>query len=187
MSASHDKPEGALENLIELAALGADWAATALAQLVGRRVSSSAPVLCEASASQWAGSCRTAIFFETEGSLPGLIAILLTVDSRDVMLRMLLGENGDPDPEAQMSALCELGNIVASQTVSAMANDLGETVLLSVPQLMDGDVETHLAKALVTRRSGGGSARIESALCDTQGEVYARLVIAPDALDEIGG
>jgi chemotaxis protein CheY-P-specific phosphatase CheC len=187
MRSPPDKPEALLEGWIELAAVAADRAAHALGQLVGRSVVSGEAVLWASPRSREPGGWQTALFFETEGSLPGIVAILLTADSRDVLLGMLLGANGEPEPEARASALCELGNIVVSQTVSAMANALGETVLLSLPQLMDGEVGNGLANALAARRSGGGSARIESALSDAGGELRALLVIAPDALDSVDG
>jgi chemotaxis protein CheY-P-specific phosphatase CheC len=186
MSTTPDKPEIALAALLGLAASGADWAASALEQVVGRSVASRSPVFREAPGSSETGPWRTALFFETEAALPGLVALLLTPASRDLLLRTLLGGHTAPDPRTRRSALCELGNIVASQTVSAMANELGATVLLSVPELSDGDVESDLAAALAARRGGAGCARIESALCDSRGEVRALLVIAPDALEEIG-
>jgi chemotaxis protein CheY-P-specific phosphatase CheC len=187
MSTTPDKPEVALAALSELAASGADRAAAALGQVVGRSVASRAPAFCQATRSSETGPWRTALIFETEAALPGLVAMLLTPASQDLLLRTLLGGDAQPDPRTRRSALCELGNIVASQAVSAMANDLGATVLLSVPELLDGDVESDLAAALQARRSRGGCARVESTLSDASGDVRALLVFAPDALEELGG
>lgn len=177
-----EEPAATLEGLIELCAAGAGWAATALEQLVGHSVASRTPVLCDKEVSEETGPWRTALFFETEGALPGLVILLLDPASRDLLLRTLLGSGDDPDPETRASALRELGNIVASQTVSAMANRLGATVLLSVPRLVDGDVEADLAARLEQRGSRG---RLESLLTDARGSLRGLLVIAPDALEEI--
>jgi len=184
VTAPTEQPAATLEGLIDLCAAGAGWAATALEQLVGRSVASGPPVLCEGGESEEHGPWRTALFFETEGALPGLVILLLSPASRDLLLRTLLGGDGAPDPGTRASALRELGNIVASQTVSAMANRLGATVLLSVPRLVDGDVEVDLAGVLAHRGSRG---RLESLLTDARGALKGLLVIAPDALAETGG
>jgi chemotaxis protein CheY-P-specific phosphatase CheC len=185
MTAMDGQPKQALERLFELSTTGAGWAATALEQLVGRTVLNRMPALREETESPETGPWQTALLFETDGELPGLVALLLTSASCDLLTRVLLGGDGDPGDERRASALRELGNIVASQTVSAMANALGATVLLSVPRLLDGDVEDALASAIAARRSHRERARIESALTCTRGELRALLIFAPDALDEI--
>ena len=77
----------------------------------------------------------TGILFEAQGDLSGLVAIVLPRSERDLATELMVGQ-ADPERRLMESALRELGNIIASQTVSAMADSLGATILLSVPTLV---------------------------------------------------
>ena len=75
------------------------------------------------------------------------------------------------------SALRELGNIIASQTVSAIADSLGATIMLSVPTLVMQDAGVVLL-SLITQR--GAWIRIETDLYRPDEPLSALLVFAPD-------
>ncbi len=75
------------------------------------------------------------------------------------------------------SALRELGNIVASHTMSAIADRLGGRILLSVPLLVMEDADTAFASVL---RERGAEHCVECELTDSARDIHARLVFVPD-------
>ena len=77
------------------------------------------------------------MIFGVEGQLTGQLALCFDLHSRRALVRLLLDED-EPEapPDMVASALCELANIVASQTVSAIADALGASISLSVPELV---------------------------------------------------
>lgn len=167
-----------IDDLRQLVASGASWAATALAQLAGCTLAARAPR--RAPLSGEAGPWEVGLFADVEGSVTGVIALLLTPHSRDTLVKTLLG-SGEDDAEAAESALRELGNIVASQAVSAMAAELGERLLPSVPTLVLRDAEAALA-ARIRRRGGAGAAlRFETLLQDASAGLRVLLVFVADA------
>jgi chemotaxis protein CheY-P-specific phosphatase CheC len=93
----------------------------------------------------------------------------------------LLDED-EPEAPADMvaSALCELANIVASQTVSAIADDLGDRISLSVPQLVLERAGEAFAAARATRGGGASELAFASELAAPAAELRVLLVFAPD-------
>ena len=168
-----------MDALRELVASGAAWAATALAQLAGCSLAARSPR--RASGPAQAGPWEVGLFVDVQGPLSGLVALLLTPDTRDGLVKSLLG-SGETDPEAAESALRELGNIVASQVVSAMASELGARMLPSVPTLVARDAEAALAARV--RRRGGRGLRFETLLQDAGAGLRALLVFVADGLPE---
>ena len=77
------------------------------------------------------------------------------------------------------SALREFGNIIASHTVSAMADALDATILISVPTLAVRGAGAVLG-ALIAERSA--PVRIETDLLGPDGEIEALLVFVPEPL-----
>lgn len=108
--------------------------------------------------------------------MAGLVAIVLPEAERDRAVEQMVGRS-DLDRDIAESSLCELGNIIASQTVSAIADNLDATILLSVPTLVMDDTGC-VFRSLASRR--GGVLRIETELCGPDGSVKALLVLAPD-------
>ncbi len=186
------RPEAELDRLREFASIGASWAATALAQLTGLTVITPGPVLYEAGRIARSASrgpdpehalpdeLSTGVLFDVEGDVEGVVAILLPEAARDRIVEKLLGGLSDPDPDAVGSALRELGNILASQMVSAIANTLGARCLLSVPALALEGAERALETRLAERRGGPGLIA-DSLLLERGGDLRALVVFAPDA------
>ena len=160
----------------ELASLGAQRAAQALSTLAGARVEVGA---LRADDAQKAPAGETGILFELAGRLAGRLGLFVDAPTRRSLVRLLLDED-EPEAPAEMveSALCELANIVASQTVSAIADALGAAVTLSVPQL----VHERAGAAFVAAREGGAGVRaFASELASSHAELRVLLVLAPDA------
>ncbi len=165
------------ERLYELTSIGASHAAMAFTLLLHRAIASSAPVFREADEYCVDDSWSTGVIFQADGELNGLVAILLPAASRDLIAERLMHRDDPTDcDKAVESALRELGNIVASQTMSAIADRLGGRILLSVPLLVLENADTAFASML---RERGAERCVECKLTDAAGEIQVRLVFAP--------
>ena len=174
MTSSSDQER---ERLYELTSIGASHASMAFTLLLHRAIASSAPVFREADEYCVDDSWSTGVIFQADGELSGLVAILLPVASRDLIAKRLMHPD-DPAGchKAVESALRELGNIVASQTMSAIADRLGGRILLSVPLLVLEGADTAFASML---RERGAEHCVECELTDSSREIQVRLVFAP--------
>jgi chemotaxis protein CheY-P-specific phosphatase CheC len=115
------------------------------------------------------------VLFEVRGGPGGVLAFLFAPLARDALLAALLGDDAGVAAQAE-SALCEVGNIVASHALAAMGDVLGTLVLPSPPQLAASGAPQEIAR-LVAAVSGGGSAlRIQVELQDRAGALRALLV-----------
>ena len=110
-------------------------AAAALSQLSGEPVRAAAARVCGGSEPVDAGKFDTAVAFEADGAVRGVVALLLSTAGRAAVLDALGVESLAAGSLAD-SALGEVGNIVASHAVSAAADRLGGRVTLSVPTLV---------------------------------------------------
>jgi chemotaxis protein CheC len=182
--------ESELDRVRELTNIGAGHAATAFAQLVGRPCRMRVPTVrllrAEAAGSAFVATPRDdergplcGVFFEVEGGLGGVIALLFPAASRDLLLRTLAGAAASA--EAAASALREVGNILISHAVSAMADTLGSRVLPSIPVLAMDDAASVLASLVALRGVGETALRIETEISDAEGEYRGLLVFVPDA------
>ena len=165
-----------LGRLRDLAGTGASGAALAVAQLIG------SPVAQRTAPGDVArGGRSTGTFFQVKGHLTGGIALLLSRDSRDTVMRNLLGGvDGVRDPDAIASAFCEFGNIVASRTVSAVADTLDARIVISVPQLAMENAEAALEDWVAEHRRHGPVMHLESELAEVEGTFDALLVFVLD-------
>ncbi len=183
MSVVSDRhPEADVERLRGLVDAGASGAAAALAELVGRWVFHRTAVGSGGAAAPAAGRRSTGVFFDVDGHLRGLVALLLAPASCDTILRRLRsgGAGSDRGLRSPTSALREVGNIVASQTMSAVADTLGVRILLSVPKLISEDADGALARWVAERRQRGPVLQLESALVDCDEAFEALLVFVLD-------
>jgi chemotaxis protein CheC len=190
MEAALSVREAELDRVRELTSIGAGHAATALAQLVGRTCRMRVPTVrllrAEAAGSAFVATPRDdergplcGVFFEVEGGLPGVLALLFPAPARDLLLRALLG--GAASPEASQSALREVGNILISHAVSAIADTLGARVLPSIPVLAMEGAASVLASLVALRGARETALRIETEISDAAGEYRGMLVFVPDA------
>jgi chemotaxis protein CheY-P-specific phosphatase CheC len=150
-------------------------AARAYGLLVGRELRAGEPELVSGLRS---GDGVVGIVFELQGEVGGLIALLLPERARAQLLETLC-PGVDPCSNRAISALREAGNIVASQAASAVADELGARIAISVPTLLADEADALLCR-MIARRGGVAA---ESRLGDTTGQATARLIFAPDACD----
>jgi chemotaxis protein CheC len=165
-----------IDRLCALASVGAGLASTAFGRLLGGTVANRVPRVCGPADPPDSNRWCTGIVFEADGDLTGLVAIVMPGPDRDLAVEMMVGQS-DPNDQIVESALRELGNIIASQTVSAIADSLGATIMLSVPTLVMQDAESVLL-SLITQR--GSWIRIETDLYRPDNQLSVQLVFAPD-------
>ena len=165
------------ESLYELTSIGASHASMAFTMLLDRAIAPSAPIFREVDEYRADDLWSTGVIFQADGELNGLVAILLPSASRDVVAERLVRfeEVGDPHQTLE-SALNELGNIVASHTMSAIADRLGGRILLSVPLLVMEEADEAFASMI---RERGADRCVECELTDSARDIQVRLVFAP--------
>jgi len=165
------------ERLYELTSIGASHASMAFTMLLNRAIAPSAPVFREADEYRAGDSWSTGVIFQADGELSGLVAILLPAATRDrVEERLIRWEDPDDPHRTVESALRELGNIVASHTMSAIADRLGGRILLSVPLLVMEDADTAFESMF---RERGAEHCVECELTDAARDIHVRLVFVP--------
>ena len=182
-----------VDRVRELTNIGAGHAATAFARLVGRPCQMRVPTVrllrAEAAALPFVVNVSdderqgmTGIFFEIEGGLGGIVAILFSPASRDQLVEHLTGSPTDQSRSAvSISALREFGNILASHVVSPMADALGVAILPSIPVLAMEDALEVLGSLIGLRQKGRPALRIETEISDRRKEFQSLLVFVPDS------
>jgi chemotaxis protein CheY-P-specific phosphatase CheC len=177
MTSSFPPPlQAEIDRLCALASVGASLASRAFSQLLGGIVASRVPRVCAPADPVEPARWCTGIVFEAEGDLTGLVAIVMSKRDRDLAVKMMVADADLHDPIVE-SALRELGNIIASQTVSAIADSMDATIMLSVPNLVVHDADVVLTSLILQR---GAWVRIETDLYRPDGTLGALLVFAPD-------
>ena len=130
--------------LKEIGNIGAGNATTALAQLINTKIDMSVPQVSLVPFNRIAdtiGSEETVlvgILLGLEGDISGMMMFLLQEKSAHNLVNILMG---NPDAkegtfdEMEMSALSEIGNIIAGSYLSALAGLTNMTIVASVPSL----------------------------------------------------
>jgi len=175
-----------IDRFAELAKVGAGQAASAFAQLVGRSIRTDVPVVVQGESLNTSTSSEedesrwsTGVFFEFDGCLDALVGILFPGAASEALVRRIVGiESGELAPPVIESALMEVGNILASHVASAIADNLGQRLLPSIPTLAMENAEEAL-RSFIENALGRDAPRIESAFFDEVGELRGRLVLVP--------
>ncbi len=164
-----------IDRLCELTNIGAGHAAGALAAMIGSPIRMRVPRVVDAAGATRAPFDPAAgIFFEVHGGIGGDFAVFFSRAASRDLVRSLLGNATPLESDDAASALSELGNVLASHALSAVADQLGATVLPSVP-----DVALDDPGAAFEARVAGRAPRIENALEDESGETRGVLVWIP--------
>jgi chemotaxis protein CheC len=132
-----------LDTLKEVSNIGMGHAATALSQMIGQRVNLTVPNVTITEISQvpehlgGAEKMMVGITLQILGDARGSIMLLFPQESALRLLCSLLGhqEKELVMTEVSVSALKEVGNILASAYLSALGNLLNKTLIPSVPLL----------------------------------------------------
>jgi chemotaxis protein CheC len=173
--AFHDVGEE-LDRLCELANVGAGHAASALARLIRRPIRMSVPRVrmgTSATGETPLADDDAWIFFEVEGAMGGALVLRLPGSARH-LVHELVGA-GAASSHAE-SALREVGNILASHALSAVADLVGTRALPSLPSLVFDATGPALA---AWRTRAVGRVCIETHLVDEAGLSHVELVWIP--------
>lgn len=167
----------------ELTSVGAGHAASAFSQLTGRAIQMRAPEVHRDP--KWPASVAddwsSGVFFELEGCLDAVVAILFRETVRDEVVRQMLGEpEGDLSRESIEAVIMELGNILVSRVASAIADTMGERLLPSIPVLAYDDATTQLV-TYCEEWNADPTTRIECEFGDAEGRLGGLLVLIPEA------
>jgi chemotaxis protein CheC len=146
-----------LDALRELANIGSGTASTALSGMLGRSVDISVPkaqALPIADAVEATGPAEqemTGIVLGIVGEMTGTALLLVPPADADAMCRML---GVEPDDEFALSALGEIGNIVGTSYINALASmtgmDIEPTPPATTTDMLGALVATVLAGAAAT-------------------------------------
>ncbi|UCE86547.1 MAG: chemotaxis protein CheC [Deltaproteobacteria bacterium] len=185
--APHTARASELDRLRELTNIGAGHAATALARLIGQTIWMRVPNaealgsgVTPGSRGGWA-QWPTGVFVDIRGGVGGVAGLLLSASSRDLLVdRLLRRRDAEPSDIEVESALCEVGNIVLSSLVSAIADTLGVIVMPSAPMLASSDADSLFESVVGERSAGLAGLCIQSELIDDAGALRALLIWAPD-------
>lgn len=145
MSMTFDKfSDSYIDILKELGNIGAGNAATSLSVMLNRRIDMSVPkarIVGFNELESIVGSEELlviAIYLEFIGDIQGTIMFLLNYDSAKNLIYLLMGykgsqDDGDAFSEFEVSALQEVGNILAGAYLGAVSRFTKLTMKLSVP------------------------------------------------------
>jgi len=173
-----------LDALRELANIGSGTASTALSGMLGRSVDISVPkaqALPFAEAVEAAGDAETevtGIVLGIVGEMQGTVLLLVPPADADAMCRML---GVEPDDEFALSALGEIGNIVGTSYINALASMTGIEIEPTPPatatDMLGAIVETVLAGAAM---SGDVALLLDSNLMVEGEDCSISFLLVPD-------
>jgi len=192
MSEAAALEEADIDRVRELVSIGAGHAASALAGLVGRTCEMQVPTVQRLEARQADPALAregdlTGVLFELEGGTGGVLALLFPASTCERLLERLLGpgRSAGRSDDADQSALCEVGNILASHAANAVGEMLGVPMLPSVPRLALRDAPGALASLIAARRPHEPTLRIEAEISDRSRELRGILVLVPDTIRRV--
>jgi len=182
-----------LDALRELANIGSGKASTALSMLLGRAVDISVP---EARALTFADAVEAAGDYEQEitgivlgivGDLDGVVLLLITPEDADTVCAIL---GVEPGSEFAPSALGEVGNIVGSSYINALAEMTGMAIEPTPPATATDMLGAIVESVLASQAHAGDVALMldsELAVEDSDCSVAFMLVPSQDGVGELLG
>jgi chemotaxis protein CheC len=162
-----------LDALRELANIGSGTAGTALSRLLGRSVDISVPnavVLPLAEAVEAVGAAEqevTGVAIPLAGDMDAVVLLVFPVDEAGALCAMLGVEPGTQDA---VSALGEIGNILAASYIGSLGAMTGLDLDLTPPQTATDMLAAIVASVLATRAAGTDTALILDSELQVEGE-----------------
>jgi chemotaxis protein CheC len=179
-----------LDVLKEVGNIGAGNAATALSRLLDKPVDMLVPTVrmvpFEEISNSVGGSEQVviAIFLRVEGETPGNIFFILSHESAKRMLRNLVGievNNEDSYSEMEISALNEIGNILAGSYLTSLADFTNLYMIPTVPSLAIDMAGAILSYGLLQYGGMGDHALfIDTKFLDGVDEIEGHFFLIPD-------
>jgi chemotaxis protein CheC len=179
-----------LDVLKEVGNIGAGHAATALSRLLDKPVDMLVPTVrmvpFEEISNSVGGSEQVviAIFLRVEGETPGNIFFILSHESAKRILRNLVGievNNEDSYSEMEISALNEIGNILAGSYLTSLADFTDLYMIPTVPSLAIDMAGAILSYGLLQYGGMGDHALfIDTKFLDGEDEIEGHFFLIPD-------
>ncbi len=178
-----------MDVLKELGNIGAGNAVTALSKMLNKRVNMEVPkvkILEFNEVTEILGGAEipvTGIYFRMDGDISGNIMFLIPVESSKALLDMLMGiyRDGDEFGEMDISALEEIGNILASSYISSLSALTGMKIKISVPALAIDMVGAVLSVPIIQFGHMGDSVMlIETHFSEGNTHVKGNFLLIPD-------
>lgn len=180
-----------LDVLKEVGNIGAGHAATALSKLLDKPVDMLVPQVrikeFEEIADTVGGSEQIviAIFLRVEGEAPGNLFIILSLNSAKRLLKKNMAgidvEEEGRYSEMELSALNEIGNILAGSYLSSLADFTELPMFPSVPSLAIDMAGAILSSGLMQLGQMGDHALlIDTTFVEDQAEVEGHFILIPD-------
>ncbi|TXK81953.1 chemotaxis protein CheC [Paenibacillus sp. N3.4] len=179
-----------MDVLKEVGNIGAGHAATALSTLLDKPIDMLVPKvrmlpfeeICES-----VGGAETvvlAIFLRVDGDAPGNMFFILNLDSARKMLGDLIGfelQSDDEYSELELSALNEIGNILAGSYLSSLADFTNLNMQPTVPALAIDMAGAILSYGLLQFGQMGDQALlIDTKFLEGENEVQGHFFLIPD-------
>ena len=132
-----------IDVLKEIGNIGAGNAVTALSKMVSKRIDMKVPIVNIVEFKEVAELVGgpemlvSGIYFKVSGDITGSIMFLIDNDSSRTLINWLMGKdetNADLD-EIELSALKEVGNILAGSYLSSLSTLTGLSMTVSIPSL----------------------------------------------------
>ncbi len=180
----------AMDALKEIGSIGTGNAATALSQVLSRKIEMTLPevkIMGYNRAIKELGGAETpvaGVLVQLSGEVNGIMLFLLNMEFIKVILRSSIGkeiEDFSELGELEMSALIEIGNIIISSYINAISTLTGITINLSVPGFSISMLGAILSVPMIEYgyetdklMTIGGSF-----ICEGE-EVYSNLILLPD-------
>ncbi|MCZ8512348.1 chemotaxis protein CheC [Paenibacillus filicis] len=179
-----------MDVLKEVGNIGAGHAATALSKLLDKPVDMLVPkvrmVHFEEIADSVGGAEQVviAIFLRVEGETPGNLFFILSLESAKKLLRNLVGievVNDEEYSEMELSALNEIGNILAGSYLTSLADFTRLSMSPTVPSLAIDMAGAILSYGLLQFGQMGDQALlIDTKFLDGSDEVEGHFFLIPD-------
>lgn len=196
MSELYDLNEFQLDILREIGNIGAGHAATALSALLQQEIRMNVPRVRVAAFDEiveivgGAEQLIVGVFLRTTGDVQGNIFFLLPLECAQRLLSTVIREKERKDSfsEMELSALAEIGNILASSYLSSMSDFIGKEIHVTVPAVAVDMAGAILTVGLIQMGEVGDLALlVETELLqgDREIEGYLFLLPDPDSLDTI--
>ncbi|MBX5482657.1 MAG: chemotaxis protein CheC [Myxococcaceae bacterium] len=177
-----------LDALREIANIGCGNAANALSRLMGgREVRIDVPDVMAANVDDVVvrfGESKPVfcISLAIEGDVTGQMVLVFSDHDADVLAKLLCGPRTGASVVDAVSALAEVGNIVASACLSAIGNLTRLRLLPSVPHLLSGNARGVVAELVGVTRGTARAVVIEARFTASNAPGFSgRFFVAPDA------
>jgi chemotaxis protein CheC len=175
--------------LREVGNIGAGHAATALSKLIQKEVDMRVPlvkIIPFDEVADFVGGAEAVVvtvFLRVEGECPGSMFFIMDVDSARNLLRQMIGTQNDEESlsEMEVSALHEIGNILAGSYLSSLADLTKLNLQPSVPALAIDMAGAILSYGLIELgRTGDYALTIDTAFFEGNEQVKGHFFLIPD-------